>query len=52
VGTGPLEDLINDHSDDLVDLVEQAARQSPEFAQLSKVWLLSREPSLRSPQID
>lgn len=33
VGTGPLEDLINDHGDDLVDLVEQTARQSPEFAQ-------------------
>ena len=33
VGTGPLEVLINDHGDDLVDLVEQAARQSPEFAQ-------------------
>ena len=34
VGTGPLEDLINGHGDALVDLVEHAARQSPEFAQV------------------
>ena len=32
VGSGPLEDLIHDHGDDLVDAVERAARQSPEFA--------------------
>ena len=35
VGTGPLEDLINDHGDDLVDLVdlvEQTARRTPGFA--------------------
>ena len=33
VGTGPLEDLLNEHGNDLVDLVEQAARRSPKFAQ-------------------
>ena len=32
VGTGPLEDLVNDHGDVLVDEIEQAARQAPEFA--------------------
>jgi hypothetical protein len=33
VGPGPLEDLINEHGDDLADTLGQAARQSPEFAQ-------------------
>jgi hypothetical protein len=32
VGAGPLEHLINEHGDEVVDEVEQAARQSPEFA--------------------
>src|SRR3954468_20506507 len=31
VGTGPLEDLINDHGDALADAVERTARQSPVF---------------------
>jgi hypothetical protein len=33
VGAGPLEDLVNDHGDDLADALDQAARQSPKFAQ-------------------
>ncbi len=33
VGMGPLEDLMDDDGDALVDLLEQAARQSPDFAQ-------------------
>jgi hypothetical protein len=32
VGAGPLEDLINDHGDELVELVEQTARERPDFA--------------------
>lgn len=32
VGAGPLEDLVNSHGDELVDQIEQAARQRPDFA--------------------
>ena len=32
VGSGPLEDLVNEHGDDLVGLVEQTARRTPEIA--------------------
>src|SRR3954451_14889113 len=31
VGTGPLEDLVNDHGDALADAGERPARQSPVF---------------------
>ena len=33
VGTGPLEDLLNQHGDELVDDLERSARQSPAFAE-------------------
>lgn len=32
VGSGPLEDLISDHGDELVDLIDRTARQRPDFA--------------------
>ena len=47
VGKGPLEGLINDHGDALVDLVEQAARQSPEFAQAVEQGALTTESADR-----
>jgi hypothetical protein len=43
VGAGPLEDLVNDHGADLVDLIERTARQSPLFAAaLGSVWVEGR----------
>lgn len=33
VGAGPLEDLINEHGDTVVDVVDRTARQHPEFAE-------------------
>jgi hypothetical protein len=40
VGCGPLEDLLHEHGDAVVDRVELFARQSPSFAKaLSHVWL-------------
>lgn len=39
VGAGPLEDLIHEHGDDLIDEVVSCARQRPRFAQaLAIVW--------------
>jgi hypothetical protein len=32
VGPGPLEDLISEHGDNLVDLIDRTARQRPDFA--------------------
>jgi hypothetical protein len=32
VGAGPLEDLISEHGDELVDLIDRTARQRPDFA--------------------
>jgi hypothetical protein len=40
VGAGPLEDLLHEHADSVIDEIEQQARQSPLFARaLSYVWL-------------
>ena len=40
VGCGPLEDLVHEHGDDVIDEIEQRARLFPEFARaLSHVWL-------------
>ena len=40
VAAGPLEDLINEHGDDLVELIEKTARQSSMFAgALESVWV-------------
>ena len=39
VGCGPLEDLINEHADSVIDEIERLARRSPAFARaLSHVW--------------
>jgi len=51
VGTGPLEDLITDHGDDLVDLVEKAARQSREFA-LALGSVAVEQATLRPETVD
>jgi hypothetical protein len=32
VGAGPLEDLLHDHGDELIDEVERLARQDPAFS--------------------
>jgi hypothetical protein len=32
VGAGPLEDLVTDHGDALVERIEQLARRRPDFA--------------------
>jgi len=32
VGSGPLEDLVSGHGDELVDLIDRTARQRPDFA--------------------
>ena len=50
-GTGPLEDLINDHGDDLVDLVEQTARRTPGFA-ASLGSVAVEEGTLRAETVD
>jgi len=53
VGTGPLEDLINDHGEDTLSTWSSRRHGSPRNShRLSKVWLSGREPSLRIPQID
>lgn len=40
VGAGPLENLIHEHGDRLVDELESRARRSPLFAAaLASVWL-------------
>jgi hypothetical protein len=40
VAAGPLEDLVHEHGDDLVEQLETLARQSPAFAAaLHGVWL-------------
>ncbi|GAA4361675.1 hypothetical protein GCM10023145_38770 [Angustibacter luteus] len=40
VGAGPLEDLLHEHGDSVVDAIELNARQSPSFARaLSHAWL-------------
>jgi hypothetical protein len=40
VGAGPLEDLLHEHGDELVDAIETEARRSPPFASaLASVWL-------------
>jgi hypothetical protein len=40
VGAGPLEDLIHDHGDSLVDEIDERARRSGRFAEaLASVWL-------------
>lgn len=40
LGTGPLEDLIQDHGETFVDRIEARAREMPRFAQLLKhVWV-------------
>jgi len=49
VGTGPLEDLINDHGDALADAVERTARQSPLFARALGAVSLERGLSSRTP---
>lgn len=40
VGCGPLEDLIHEHGDALIDVIDASARQNPDFAKaMSHVWL-------------
>jgi hypothetical protein len=40
VGAGPLEDLLHEHGEQLIDEVERRARQEPAFAHaLRSVWL-------------
>ena len=40
VGAGPLEDLIHQHGDAVIDEIDRCARQLPSFAQaLRHVWL-------------
>src|SRR4051794_33249336 len=49
VGTGPLEDLINDHGDALADAVERTARQSPCSLAPSGPSAWSGDSSSRTP---
>jgi hypothetical protein len=40
VGAGPLEDLLHEHGDSLIDAIETEARRSPPFANaLASVWV-------------
>jgi hypothetical protein len=40
VGAGPLEDLVHEHGDVLIDDLDRLARQNPTFNQaMSSVWL-------------
>src|SRR5215475_63513 len=40
VGCGPLEDLIHQHGDALIDVIDIIARRNPSFAKaMSHVWL-------------
>jgi len=40
VGAGPLESLLHEHGDSVIDEIERVARRSASFAQaLSQVWL-------------
>jgi hypothetical protein len=46
LGTGPLEDLIQDHGEAFVDRIEQQAKENPRFARLFEhVWV----PAGRDP---
>jgi hypothetical protein len=42
VGAGPLEDLIHEHGDDLIDEIESYARKRPQFAQALAVVCVER----------